>query len=261
MRKLTLVLAAIMAVLPVLAVPASAAPAARPVFWTRAPSADGGVTPFPRPDAFCAARVERFPERIPGNVKADHTPGPRNRAVLPWGPWAHQTDVLWSRYLSKVDGHFTGTTDEILEWAACKWGLAQRWVKAQAVNETSWRQFFIGDGGQSIGILQVKDSQQVPLDNNAWGGFPWTRRSTAVDADFQAAVIRATFDGIRGSNFYGGQSVGQIAAAHGGGSRGWDWVMENAVGSWFSGDWPRSEAAQYISDFLANLRASVWLSY
>jgi hypothetical protein len=32
----------------------------------------------------------------------------------------------------RINGHFTGTTAQILRWAACKWGIDQNMVFAQA---------------------------------------------------------------------------------------------------------------------------------
>jgi hypothetical protein len=78
----------------------------------------------------------------------------------------------------RVDGNFTGTTDQILRWAACKWGIDEDVVRAEAVVESHWRQDDVGDVShdapecppgawfpgawngtscqQSYGIMQVK---------------------------------------------------------------------------------------------------------
>jgi hypothetical protein len=50
--------------------------------------------------------------------------------------------------LARVDGQFTGTTDEILQWAACKWGLPDDLIRADAVVESTWFQYlhFANDG-------------------------------------------------------------------------------------------------------------------
>jgi hypothetical protein len=48
----------------------------------------------------------------------------------------------WDSWLlSRVDGQFTGTTDEILQWAACKWGLPDNLIRADAVVESTWFQY------------------------------------------------------------------------------------------------------------------------
>ena len=45
----------------------------------------------------------------------------------------------------RINGDFTGTTAEILRWAACKWGIDQDIVFAQAAVESWWRQATLGD--------------------------------------------------------------------------------------------------------------------
>jgi autotransporter family porin len=62
--------------------------------------------------------------------------------------------------LAKATGNYTGTTDEILQWAANKWGFDPDITRANAVTETHWHQYDIGDigNGVSLGILQVKSA-------------------------------------------------------------------------------------------------------
>ena len=49
---------------------------------------------------------------------------------------------LWDSWLlPRVNGQFTGTTDEILQWAACKWGLPDNLLRADAVIESTWFQY------------------------------------------------------------------------------------------------------------------------
>lgn len=48
----------------------------------------------------------------------------------------------WDSWLlRRVDGRFTGTTDDILQWAACKWGLPDNLLRADAVVESTWFQY------------------------------------------------------------------------------------------------------------------------
>ncbi len=49
---------------------------------------------------------------------------------------------LWDTWLlRRVDGQFTGTTDEIFQWAACKWGLPDNLIRADAAQESTWFQY------------------------------------------------------------------------------------------------------------------------
>ena len=44
-----------------------------------------------------------------------------------------------------MTGNFTGTTDEIIQWAACKWGIDEDLVRAQIAVESWWDQRAGGD--------------------------------------------------------------------------------------------------------------------
>jgi hypothetical protein len=39
-----------------------------------------------------------------------------------------------------IDGKYAGTTDDIMRWAACKWGVDEDWVRAQSEIETGMHQ-------------------------------------------------------------------------------------------------------------------------
>src|SRR5258708_6913276 len=44
-----------------------------------------------------------------------------------------------------VDGNYTGTTDMIIRWAACKWGVDENVLRAQAYQESTWSSYTTGD--------------------------------------------------------------------------------------------------------------------
>lgn len=61
---------------------------------------------------------------------------------------------LWDTWLlQRVDGQYTGTTDEILQWAACKWGLPDNLLRSEAATESTWFQYlhFPGDAASGGG--------------------------------------------------------------------------------------------------------------
>ena len=94
-----------------------------------------------------------------------------------------------SRNAPRVDGNFTGTTDEIIQWAACRWGFDEDTVRAQAVQESFWRQDAVGDFAngiyQSHGLLQVKTTLHHGTD-------PLATVSTAFNVDYTLAWRRAS---------------------------------------------------------------------
>src|SRR5689334_7630710 len=94
-------------------------------------------------DAECAQRVHRSrwePRR--DNTTANNTT-PKQPVELADDP--AYNDTFQERYKPRVTGNFTGTTDEIIQWGACKWGLADNMVRAMAVNESKWHQNTEGD--------------------------------------------------------------------------------------------------------------------
>jgi hypothetical protein len=100
-----------------------------------------------RSDSQCAAAVHVSPWEprpqnqqqnstmpAPGAMAASFSIRPRDRA----GTYTKRWDT-W--LLQRVDGQFSGTTDEILQWAACKWGLPDNLIRADAVIESTWFQY------------------------------------------------------------------------------------------------------------------------
>ncbi len=165
-------------------------------------------------------------------------------------------------YTPRIDGQFTGTTAQILRWGACKWGIDEDIVKAQAAIESWWQQTAKGDYGtdaaacpaghapgvdgtagkcpQSYGILQVR----YPYMGSA---FPGALRSTAMNVDVAYAVWRACFEGYedwlntveRGEPYGAGDAWG-------------------CVGRWFSGRWHTSDSNTYVAQVRDYLAKRIW---
>jgi len=161
----------------------------------------------------------------------------------------------------RIDGDFTGTTAEILRWAACKWGIDQDIVFAQAAVESWWRQTTLGDWEssgcapghgpgvdgkpglcpQSWGILQ----NRYPYEQSSWPGIA---DSTAMNADTAYAIWRSCYDGYE---------TWLNTVPHAGTYRAGDeW---GCVGRWFAGRWHTAPAQQYIAFVKKYLRERIWL--
>lgn len=104
-------------------------------------------------DAACSRRVRRSVwEPRPDNFRPNHQMPPVRvvRAALHERPRAVNKAYAaqWDSWLlPRVTGHATGTTDEIIQWAACKWGLGDNLLRAIAVRESGWYQHEVyGDG-------------------------------------------------------------------------------------------------------------------
>jgi hypothetical protein len=80
----------------------------------------------------------------PGAMAASFSTRPRDQG----GTY----DSRWDTWLlPRVDGQFTGTTDEILQWAGCKWGLPDNLIRADAVVESTWFQYLHFPNDASLG--------------------------------------------------------------------------------------------------------------
>jgi hypothetical protein len=74
------------------------------------------------------------------------------------------------RWMKLVDGQYTGTTEMIIRWAACKWGMDEDMIRAQATAEHgTWIQWNAGgDERKSMNQCQAGNN----LDHNStnlWG--------------------------------------------------------------------------------------------
>ncbi len=93
-------------------------------------------------DASCAAQVRAASraENRPDNAFYNATIG----KALPnfFNGSIFDAKVVHSNQVTAahISGNFTGTTEDILRWGACKWGIDENVVKAMASNESQWQQ-------------------------------------------------------------------------------------------------------------------------
>jgi hypothetical protein len=200
-------------------------------------------------DADCAARVRTAPEIRAGNTTYNQTAG-------------HPTTNAPAPIYARVTGNFTGTTDEIIQWASCKWGIDEDIVRAQTAKESWWTQTAAGDlttepancapghpigadgePGQcpeSIGLMQVR----YPYWQ--WA-FPDSGTSSAYNLDAALAARRSCFEGNetwlntveRGQDYTAGDIWG-------------------CVGNWFSGRWYTQPSKDYITAVHDLLNQRIW---
>ena len=135
----------------------------------------------PMKDRKAAKKVQVTNHEVrPGNDAANHRVP--TKAEIEY--FRANSDMPYARY---VTGHYKGTTDDIIEWAAYKWGLPEDVLRAVAVTESWWHMDMLGDAGDSFGIFQVRRPYHCCL--------PFMRDSTAFNADYYGGIIRAYFDG------------------------------------------------------------------
>jgi autotransporter family porin len=197
---------------PVPAPPVPPAPAPVP------PGGSGGFATLPVGAALpsgaeCASRVKAAAEIRPENAVANANRGSRANA---------NTRSDWSGF-SRVDGDFSGTTDEIIQWAACKWGIDENIARAQVIKESFWYQSANGDAGESWGLGQVRDTaHQSAFQYSSVNA----RNSSAYNLDYTYATWRACYEGV-----YTWLNTVERNGTYAAGD------VWGCVGLWFSGRW------------------------
>jgi hypothetical protein len=174
---------------------------------------------------------EARPENTAANLSV-----PRDLLLPPWPDfWDPSANRL---FVPRIDGQYTGTTDQIIVWGACKWGINTDVVRAMAMAESSWRQAHIGDyvndpalcvGGHAVpcptsfGLLQLKHTTRP-------GSWPNSQQDTAFNVDYSLAVLRGCFEGW-------------VTYLHNGYAPGDLW---GCVGWHYSGEWKDDLALRYV---------------
>jgi autotransporter family porin len=199
------------------------------------------------------SKVRPAIEVRPNNGPYSATPGAQKNLTSPYPDFG------------RVDGNFTGTTDEIIQWVACKWGINVNVVRAQAAVESWWDMRSLGDWTsdstgcapnhpigsdpsypgrcpESVGLLQVR----YPYWSN---GFDQVETSTAYNADYAYAAWRACYDGketwLNTVDHVGTYGPGDV------------W---GCVGVWYAGRWHTSAAQGYINKVRSYLKSKIWTS-
>ena len=215
-------------------------------------------------EATCAARIHRSSwEPRPENTAANHRV-PTAAQVAQLGPWgsAMGLDPQADGLRQQMTGNFTGTTDEILQWVACKWGIDPNIVRAEAVVESWWHESQRGDyttnqnscppgtwdgSGcyQSYGLLQIKWF----YFQDAW---PMARDDTAFNAEYVYAQLRACYEGWT-TYLKDSAPLPGYPAYHAG-------DIWGCLGRWYSGSWYTQGAVDYIAKVKATLAQQTWRS-
>ena len=192
---------------------------------------DPGTDPLA--DAAAASRVNSTKwEPRPGNARANR----RRPSQEQLEDFRRRSEMVYRRH---VTGRFRGTTDEILQWAARKWGFDPDLFRAVATVESYWNMSAVGDGGLSFGIFQMKRTYHCCP--------PLSSKYTAFNADYYGAILRAYYDGRqkwlndveRGERYGAGDIWG-------------------SVGSWYAGRWRTDAALGYIRRVQRTLRDEPW---
>jgi hypothetical protein len=278
--------------------------AARPAVASGPPSRDGyfGLRPVggwsALPDGdLCASRVRHSTwEPRPANAVHNHTmPDPSAvRRSLSARPRAvgGTYDTRWDTWLlARVDGQFTGTTDEIFQWAACKWGLPDNLLRAIAVRESTWYQYLVYPSGRPV--VDYGSGDMMVAHTTGAGTFcdAIARYGRDYQRDFGTDICPRTFSiaGVMSwqapswGTMRGNQNgtfpfnrdstafaVDYMASQLRGCYEGWElWLADvsgyaagdlwGCVGNWYAGEWHSDSAKEYASRVRQELTNRTWL--
>lgn len=223
-------------------------------------------------EAQCSTFIDTFEPR-PANFTANQTMPSAAFLSTYLGNVGNEQDGLGVGLLKRVTGHYTGTTDAIIRWGACKWGFDEDTVRAIAQTETNWIQAGIGDqaNGISLGLEQIKsrdykstcetvaNSQNV-ADVNAVDCM--SHLSTAFALDYKLAQQRACFEGYGPTYLSDPAYIARNPPLSGYPSWPNGTVSQRSwgcVGQWYSGGWYDAGALSYIKTVQNHLANKDWL--
>jgi hypothetical protein len=248
-------------------------------------------------DATCTKRVHRSMwEPRPDNGAPNHRTPNRGRVhdALANRPRAVHGAYLkrWDTWLlPRVTGHFTGTTDEVLQWAACKWGLSDNLLRAIAARESGWYQYEVYPDGSCV--VRSGCGDQFPRATSASRVFcsMLNRYDARYRVDYPAGRCPKTFSIVgvmswqdpswgRMPNNQNGTfpfnrdstafAVDYFGAFLRGCYEGWmTWLgqtgkyapgnLRGCVGTWYDGAWFAPNARLYIRRVWLTLQERPWL--
>ena len=191
----------------------------------------------------CAGRVHYSPWEPRKDNRTDNRRTPTWPAKVRNHPDFNST--FNAKFRPRITGDFTGTTDEIIQWASCKWGISDDIIRAEAVDESEWHMNVESDyehrsaghcaAGDtrdpcptSFGILQIKWYYN-PDPNRVTGSYPMSKNMTAFSLDYTLAWLRGCYEGWE---YFGTKTRGDLLGC---------------MGAWYSGGWHDSGANEYIS--------------
>ena len=257
-----------------------------PGSWSRLPG-----------DERCSQRVHASTwEPRPDNYRPNHTMPASDavRASMASRPRASSYSAKWHTWLRpRVTGAHVGTTDENIQWAACKWGISDNVLRAIAVRESTWTQYDTYPSGRCVLKMGCGDMITEPTAASreycafiSQAGHDYERDygRGRCPATFSIVGVKSwqdpswgvmphhqngTFPFNRDSTAFALDYLGSfLRGCH----EGWiPWLANTGdrryaagdlwgcVGAWYAGAWRSPSAKSYISRVQGELHNHTWL--
>jgi hypothetical protein len=193
--------------------------------------------------------------------------------------------------LPRVDGQFTGTTDQIIQWASCKWGLPDNYLRAEAYTESTWFQYDTYASGRCVTFYGCGDFFPGATTASTTYCNGLTTFGRDYQQDYGAGLCPKTFSIIGemswwnpawGFSWAGNQNgtfpfnrdstaaaLDYFGAAIRGCYEGWQWELGSSytsgdlsgcAGAWYSGGWHDAGANSYITTVQGWENSEPWLT-
>lgn len=224
------------------------------------------VGSLPLSDAEAAARVVPRAEQRSENTQANDFV-PSNAELQAFHEAEKGTGWIYSAYVTGRPGLSKPSTDELIQWAAAKWGIPVEWLRALCYGESGWNQAHVTDARkvskewyglyppqaqiagsneeevyESMGITSLK---WMPEGDQPPGTEPLRWKSTAFNLDFLGSQLRYYYNGLA-TWIKGGYRAGEA------------W---SSVASWFEPTpWRGKEQTWYVNYLKRILGEKPWLS-
>lgn len=242
-------------------------------------------------DAQCAALIVPTAETASWNTPFNQImPTAAQLASYAVGGYTFDYRDSYVQY-QRADGQYTGSTDMIMRWAACKYGVDENVVRAQAWVESGWRQGAAGDQRTTLSAcvqgsftalwnttIAEPDGSNVSCPNCCyqswsawqtkvfyeWMTWPEIMQSTAFAADYRFADQRACMNGDYTTYFASGAQQPNSYAAdianykNNPDAANTNTVLWGCIGMHYSGRWYDSGAQTYIGEVQSALTTELW---
>ena len=250
-------------------------------------------------DSRCAAAVHYSSwEPRPENAKRNHVlvnPAAIHLSLAVRPRSGSRTyDPRWDSWLlPRVDGQFRGTTDEIIQWAACKWGLPDNFLRAEAYTESNWFQYETYPSGRcvpqhgcgdwfSFEPYEARKTYCANLANTGGYDYQHDYGDGLCPETFSIVGIKSWWNPTWGFSWAGNQNgtfpftrdstafaLDYMASQIRGCVEGWQWELGSnytagdlwgCAGAWYSGSWHDAGASTYIAHVQTSQQDRPWLN-
>lgn len=243
--------------------------------------------------AHCAAIIPATPETIPGNVPFNRTTvSPEQLRQFAARGYTFETLSNYVQF-ERIQGNYTGSTDMIMRWVACKYGIDEDVVRGQAWQESGWWQWQTGDKrhtrSQCVqdGFTTLWDNTIVLINGKVvscpeccwtswsawqtkvyyeWKTWPMIKDSTSFAGEFRFAEARACMDGAY-APYFAGRRPHEGHNTYEADLRRYDdnpteenleTILWGCIGAHYSGDWYDRPAIEYVSNVRGNIAHRRW---